>query len=387
MHSGTRQTFARRAFTLVELMIAVALMAVIILTAAVIFDTTTKAITLNQANAEQHHSLAAFSELVRNDIRGIEPDGFLIFGQRKQTAYGNMLDRANELQTEVRNDWLMLMTTTQQEGAVDGRAVGQWARILYGHGKVADRVHSGHSDVTTDWALLRHQMLLVPGELHSGSSEGVESPYTGGTYIMSNRRFNRVMLTHTARQFHWYGANNYQWVGTMDWNVGPADPSGRRLAVFEPAYYHTLPNIRTDDPREFYALPHCGHFQIEFVLPEDLRNSPGGTVLWRDGPLWQDPRLSAAAPTGYENPYPDPNYNPSDPIAGNPDRPHPTANIPVGVVGASSGTGLNVDMNAGRILFGPGDRWPALLRVTIKVWDPLSRMDGPMTAIMVLPIH
>lgn len=393
-------------FTLIELLVSVALLAMIILATSYIFDTTVSAVSLNQATAESSIRLSTFTEQVRYDLKAVERGGFLIFGRRELEGYGSPADRANKMKRTMRTDWMLLTCATQQEGGLDSRAIGQWSKIFYGHGKASDPTNSGFRDETqqypfvdnltnsfsnvgTDWVLLRNQIIMLSSLLASStSSTGIESPSTGGTYEMGGSKFERGMLSYVNRQFHWYGAFNYQWIGNFNWNVGDVDFAGRRLAVYEPVFYHTMPYHSTGDVREYHALPHCGSFRVQYAMAEDLRSGSGGKIAWRDGPLFHDPRRSDSPPA--VGAYPDPNYSASDPYG-----PHISANIPVGVQGTkwyydgnyAKGWTITPVTNAGRIVFGPGDRWPSLIKITVEVWDPLDRLSGPMKGEVVVAIY
>ncbi len=360
---------ARAGFTLIELLLAVTLLVLIILVSSYIFDSTMRAVTVTQANNELNISLESFSQLWRSDVRNLEHDGFLAFGGRRHMAYGTQKDRSNELRRTLRTDWAYFYTNSEQYSAMDPRVVGQWSRVLYGHGRVSDPTDANYSNLATDWVMFRHQILLLnkvrmPWDSvqtasrswdKSGTVEGIETPETGD-YIGRWRQYQRSVQTYTAREFrfHWY--MNYRWLGDVNVGIGDADGGGYRRSIYEPDYYHAyIFYFADDDGRHFEALAHCGQFAISYAMPEDVSAGPGGSTMWRDAPMVGDGK------------YRDPNYSKIDPL-------HRLEYLPRGGEGS------------GRMVFGPGDRWPALLRLEAHIYDPLDRLDGGKKLNIIVPV-
>ncbi|MCG3180612.1 MAG: hypothetical protein BIFFINMI_02974 [Phycisphaerae bacterium] len=366
-----RQSRQRAAagFTLVELMIAVGLLAMIFVVAGYIFQTSVTAIGQAQASNEMVMSLAAFDKVIRQDLAAIEPGGFLGMGRREQDGYGTGMDSAQGLKKKYRKDWMMFYITTERCSPMDPRAIGQWARVFYGPGQTADPNDSGASDLVSNWVLMRHQVLLCPKlrmdknaiEATSGPSGwsdpvgpflGIEWPQEGD-YPGMERSYWRATDTYRFRRMHWWWYWNYGWCGTVStpWvydRVSRTNPEKPQRAYSEPDFYHNVPGLGGGLKVNFSALGHCD-FKVQYAMKEDL----GTTIAWRDPP----------AVGGSGNPA-DPNYNASDPV-------HNTSQT-------------NQD---GRLMFTPGDRWPALLKITVRVFDPLARLvDGrTMDVIMMLP--
>ncbi len=354
------------AFTLIELLLAVTLLVLIILVSSYIFDSTMRAVSQTQANNELNISLESFSQVWRNDIRSMEHDGFLVIGGRRLEAYGTLKDRSNAMRRTFRTDWAYFYTNAEQYSSLEPRIVGQWSRTLYGHGEVANPDNPQFSNLATDWVVMRHQMLLLNKMMMSwesagttgvafddpGSAYGIETPQTGD-YIGRWRQYQRSVQTYTAREFrfHWYF--NYRWYGDVNVALGDTDGGGYRRAIYEPNYYHTISSVQG---QHFHALAHCGQFAITYAMAEDVGVGPGGTTLWRDPPV-----LGQAD-------YPDPNYRKLDPL-------HTRVTLPA------------MGEYAGRLCFGPGDRWPVLLRLEIQIYDPLDRLDGGkrLDAVVVVP--
>ncbi len=369
---------ARRAFTLIELLLAVTLLVLIVLVSGYIFDTTVRAVSQSQATSELNASLEAFAQLLRKDIRAIEHDGFLVIGARCQEAFGTASDRANGRRQTFRNDWIEFFTNAEQDASIDARTIGQWSRTLYGHGRVSDRagyafkdqtrsmpltpgMHAAYSNLGTDWVVMRHQLhVMAKSRLPERQLENLE--VADGTWQYSTgTMYNRSLLSYVVRDFRWSCWYNCQWVGSVQVQYGVDGQTGTgRLAIYEPLYYHYMPTYSMTDRRGFHALPHCPHFEVHYAMAEDLQACPAGTVRWRDPPMLG------------QSGYADPNYNPAvriDPL-------HLKATLPA-----------NDGEHAGRLPFGPGDRWPVLLKITVHVFDPLDRLAGgkKMSVVTVVP--
>ncbi len=359
----------RGGFTLIELLLSVTLLVLIILVSSYIFDTTIRAVSQTQADNEMSVGLQAFAQLLRNDLRGLEHDGYLICGAREQMAYGSLKDRTNQTGQTFRNDWLMFYTNCEQYSSVDCRVIGQWARILYGHGLVTDKRQALYSNIATDWVLTRHQIILLShirlpwSDIQTtnegpysgrGIFEGLESPEMGD-YVSGWRQYERATLSYVSRDWRWYWFMNYGWEGDLATAAYdfPAYGGGttQGKAFYEPRYYHTASFYYGWSDRRFHALPHCSDFGVQYAMAEDLRAGPGGATRWRD-----PPRIGAAG-----NPI-DPNYSATDPQH------------------------TNQKNSDGRLAFAPGDRWPVLLKVTVRVFDPMDRLAGGKNLVAVVPV-
>ncbi|MCG3180613.1 MAG: hypothetical protein BIFFINMI_02975 [Phycisphaerae bacterium] len=359
-------------FTLVELMIAVGLLAMIFVVAGYIFQTSVTAIGQAQANNEMVMSLTAFDRQIRFDLDTLEHEGFLVIGRRSQQAYPSGDEARLGLKKDLRNDWMSFYGTTELASPVDPRAIGQFQRIFYGQGDVTNPSSSDYSNVATNWVLMRQQVLVMPAlrvavstiegayeASHNydtaGISAGLEWPQMGDKGG-KERTYWRATQSYTYRRFYWWWHYNYGWCGSFStpWvyaRGGGQDASA--TAYYEPTFYVNPAGIGHGQWR-MGILPHCAQFRVQYAMSEDL----GTTIAWRDPPA-----------VGDSNNLVDPNYNAADPLYGG------------GLAGGRSRTN-----NDGRLVFGPGDRWPRLLRINVHIYDPLSRLAGGRTAEIVIPV-
>lgn len=134
----------RRGFTLVELLIAVAVLLIVILATAKIFGSVSRVATLGQANADIMQEVAAIERQMRADLEAISPEGFLaIVSHRVRNdirGTTNLLDPSREPDEYLRSDQLVFFaggTHSQQVYGPTGvnlNATSTIARIYYGHG-------------------------------------------------------------------------------------------------------------------------------------------------------------------------------------------------------------------------------------------------------------
>ncbi|MDD4891924.1 MAG: prepilin-type N-terminal cleavage/methylation domain-containing protein [Phycisphaerae bacterium] len=361
-----RSQSAAAGFTLVELLVAVTLLVLIMLATTYIFSTSTEVISETQGVSECNIRLGAFEQVFRRDIKNIEHQGFLIMGARRQEAYGSRRQAEIELKQTFRDDWLMFLTGSEVAGSVENRAYGQTAKVYYGHSATSDPLAWQAVDQTswfpytqgacatrlsqfaTEWTLLREELILIH-QFRAGSTGGQGLEYGGISQYGTGALYLRDIFNYVYRNFRWTLWPNEGYMGSVTVNHGPAGSATGRLAIYEPIYYHTFSSYGTGDQSGFRALAHCSRFQMQYAMPADLRAGPNGGVLWRD-PAMHDPANVAAVPTGGFN---------------------------VAVV---------ADPNAGRTVFAPGDVWPALVKCTVEVWDPLERTDGGRSATFVVPV-
>ncbi|MDD4890601.1 MAG: prepilin-type N-terminal cleavage/methylation domain-containing protein [Phycisphaerae bacterium] len=377
-HAGTTRTpfvrpRARCGFTLVELLVACVLLVLIMLATSYVFDTTTTVISETQAGNDANLGAAGMAELFRKDIRGAETGGWLIFGRRDvgktgTPVYGNRRQQEIGQSGIFRTDWMELMTATEQASAVDSRLISQWTRVLYGHGRYTNPAavdgngQSTFAPITTDWVLLRHQLLILVQlpfswdkiETVQPAMSGMNEVYTvalygagvdiGGDSAGGMWRVVRGVRSYGNRDWRWYWYDAYAWRGSIS---TPAYGS-TAVAIYEPSYWQDF-CYRTygtyNDRTRFQAMAYCAEFKLQYAMPEDLRAADGGGVQWRDPPATTDKN------------YADFNYRPGDPA-------HPNQILPA-----------NDSRNAGRLVFGPGDRWPAMLKATVRTYDPRDRLD------------
>ena len=355
-HSHVFRPARRGGFTLIELLVAVTLLVMLLWGTSHIFDITVRA--MNEATAinEMTSDSPMCYDTLRKDIRGIEANGYLIMGQRSVAGYAS--HRMAELgrNTTFRCDWMEFFTNTEFASTMDMNVVGQWARVFWGHGPrtgPAIAGMNGHnppvsvSQFATDWVVMRHQVLLLPiapapvevsyyGD--AGKSAGIDAGTAGSAVNTSwGHGYQMALKSLYNRSFRWFDGEN---LSMTIWFPGPVtDP----LAVPLPDTPSNSGYVGYDETNywqnviaggwtstgahllRFHVLPHCGTFQIQYALAGDLRAGSGGTIGWRN----------------------------------------PTA---------------------ARLVFGVGDAWPVLLKVTTQVFDPKDRLEKGRTFTAVVPV-
>lgn len=145
---------ANRGFTLTEMLVAVAVLAVVIVAMSTIFGTSQKVASMGEANAQYIQQAAAIERRIRRDVERMSRDGFLAIqcvGVRNDINYsetGRYLDPDRGPNAEVRCDQLMFFTNGREPTS---RFVGSYnasgedlgalalaetaaARVYIGHG-------------------------------------------------------------------------------------------------------------------------------------------------------------------------------------------------------------------------------------------------------------
>jgi prepilin-type N-terminal cleavage/methylation domain-containing protein len=373
-------------FTLVELMVAVGLLAVLILMVGFIFQTSVDAISTAQGSNELNASLMGVAERLRSDIKGIERNGFLIIGAREREAYGSGYDRGEKLLQTFRNDWMVFFTATEHPSLLDQRAIGMWSRVMIGHGRVADthgdliqtrdsypqgktilkgrivdepegvykletlsptggspkvltinksdtytsNTYYNHpSDQATDWILMRHQILELAYPVFGNKQtyRAWSQYYSDAMYVGAEYASYGEMVGTGGGEGPYKRAIQSHTKRKYNWYWYYGWDRENQVEIFEPEYYF---RFASGAGRRFQLLPHCAEFKIQFAMKADIGN---GQVLWHDPPA----RGNSAYPYG-------------------------------------------------RLEFGPGDEWPVLLRISIQAFDPIDRLIGGRPLVMVFEV-
>lgn len=142
----------RRAFTMVELMVAVSLLIVVIAATSRIFSTASRVASLGEANTNVLQETAAIERQLRGDIARLDTDGVFVI---QCVAVGNnvnqvanpsapLLDPSRPANAIIRADQLLFFAKGTQDsarfsggqdlGATSGLARSAVSRVLYGHG-------------------------------------------------------------------------------------------------------------------------------------------------------------------------------------------------------------------------------------------------------------
>ena len=144
--SAGRTIRRRAAFTLTELLIAIAVLVVVILAAAKIFGTVSKVSSLGQGNADVMQEIAAIERQLRADVERMSPNGVLVIRgvavRNDVNAPGPLLNPNLPSDAFIRSDQLMFFVDGIQsvETFITGANVGSnhkpqmtASRVYYGH--------------------------------------------------------------------------------------------------------------------------------------------------------------------------------------------------------------------------------------------------------------
>jgi len=167
---ATAAPSGRTAFTLTELLVAVAVLVVVVVAAARIFGAASKVSSVAEANADLLQTAAAIEAQIRADFANIPPNGFLVLQQVEVNQRGGIQTLDPSLgNAEIRADQIAFFTrgarpTQQYIGSQEATFIDQqarnvattWpaeapvARIYYGHGVLASTLQQGFGPLSYD---------------------------------------------------------------------------------------------------------------------------------------------------------------------------------------------------------------------------------------------
>ncbi|MBN1391829.1 MAG: prepilin-type N-terminal cleavage/methylation domain-containing protein [Sedimentisphaerales bacterium] len=146
----------KKAFTILELVVAVALLAMVFAFAAAIFQVGVNSCRVASANAEIMQKLRAITDQLNADFKGLQKDGYLLlrFDQLNRREFENSLGTNN-----FRADRVYYFSTGDFQSWFDSNVRSNIARIYFGH----DSSFSDSSVPVNKWNLARDAVLLTPG--------------------------------------------------------------------------------------------------------------------------------------------------------------------------------------------------------------------------------
>lgn len=450
------------AFTLIEMLVSLAVMALALSVVGVVFTITTRTTSQTAAYSEVHNWVRQCMEQIKEDLRYCNPsESVLVLVGRTQAAAltqndleagkfyrvltGNKnasslggydpetaagLDNADWRLAQYSNpraDILMFFSnrpTASQapnpsDDANDPYAAGvRFApiRVVYGHAALGNAVWTsaktwsfpttvrhieqtlsgGQSVIPANrWHLARVATIIEPSagqtQLSANACANVPlgRPYIDGTvYMPGDAAFlDLPYLAHTA-----LGPTNAVFGGTIPPLLSPYGALTSILPTINSLIYssgtttppplHHVATVLEDVPVELrgnmgvHLLPGCAWFQVEFLMPEDARNSM----------TFSDPKLSGAYSTRTDMPR-----WTTVPAASTyvfvPDTPQNRLAVvdPAQLAGASTRvwdfsrldqTPANDpnDVVSNRVV----RMWPYAIRVTIRAYDPRGRLTEPI---------
>ncbi len=164
IHSIDSKT--NRAFTLVELMVAVGLLLVVIIAVSRIFSTASKVASLGEAVNDILQETGAIERQIRTDISRIDYDGVLVIQcvairNDANSSSAPLIDPTRPANATIRCDQLVFFSKgtqtsarfagNQDLGPFNGLARSNVSRILYGHGvQLPDLIPQGATSSRPD---------------------------------------------------------------------------------------------------------------------------------------------------------------------------------------------------------------------------------------------
>ncbi len=246
-----RKVLMRKAFTLIELVVAIALLTMAMSFSGVIFKIAINARRTSTATAEIMRNLRALTSQLDSDFKGLQKDGWLILYSEEM---GNKKEFDNSVLGTFQADRLYYFSTGDFQSWFPPYVRSNIARVYFGHewNSLYD-----NSIVVSKWSLARDIRLLTPGIASTDDSNDVsyavckadlrsfENPYdalyTPVTINKADTDSFRNLLCQNVGQIviEWTGGNEYlnsdnslAWYGLSnsktDWafqNGVPLDPA------------------------------------------------------------------------------------------------------------------------------------------------------------------
>jgi prepilin-type N-terminal cleavage/methylation domain-containing protein len=476
-----RPGFGRSGFTLIEMLVSLAVISLAMAIVGIVFAITVKTAGQSAAYSEVHNWVRQFTDQIEEDLRYCDPSqSILVLVGRTQAAaltaddlaagryhrvlIGNPQDPAlsgydpegpgldaNGQYSDPRADLLMFFSNrpTTSVAPYPGLVNDPYAagakfspiRVVYGHAALTDAVWNGGTgqyDLPTDPGLLRHieQTVNVNGNAFSRIPANRWHLSRVATILVPPPSAGTVADTQFTAQACWnvvggqpygdkaFGTNlpgdaaylnvpyllgvlGVNWA--LMWSRPPAleDPYNYTLlfpivnslvyGTFDayPAtpHLHHVATVLEDVPVELssnmgvHMLPGCAWFQVEFLMPEDPRNSmeymtdpsASGMSQRSDMPRWTSINANPSLGSTTYVFVPDTQAN-RQAIAGQVDA----AGVPYS--GSRLATFGRLDQDPNGDVSHPGTAvsnrvirlWPYAIRVTVRVWDARGRLTEPI---------
>jgi len=258
-----RRPKRRRAFTVVEMLIAVGAVALIGVGLAQLFERTGETVRIGRRVSAMNEHAALFERTMRADLQAISRNGFIVIRHREvgdpngQGIALSPTDRTPKLEQRRRRvDQFAFFT----EGRVsslreplhpDKHAAGSAARVWYGHGLSRPGVNEasiyddnaaadtfgapastggpGAAQFAGDWMLLRQQTVLARPQIGSTAPVGTASAQADPS-ITTEWADSAVQVGLQPASPTIFRSENLQGFGTVGWaRVGDAPPSSQPL--------------------------------------------------------------------------------------------------------------------------------------------------------------
>ncbi|GAG60921.1 unnamed protein product [marine sediment metagenome] len=148
----------KKGFTLIELVVAVAILAMVIFFASTIFKVSIGAHRTAGANTEIMQKLRAITDQLNADFKGLRKDGYLLLHSEKLAGRREFYDSDPNI---FRADRLYYFSTGDFQSWFDPDVRSNIARVYFGH----DSDSLGNNNIpVSNWNLARDIVLLTPGQ-------------------------------------------------------------------------------------------------------------------------------------------------------------------------------------------------------------------------------
>jgi len=147
----------KKAFTLIELVTAVALLALVLMFSGIIFKVSIESYRTASANAEIMQKLRVITEQLNADFKGLAKDGYLILHSEIEN---NRKEYLNSVLGFFRADRLYYFSTGDFQSWFNAGTRSNIARIYFGHDSNSI---ANNSIPVSKWDLARDIVLLTPG--------------------------------------------------------------------------------------------------------------------------------------------------------------------------------------------------------------------------------
>jgi len=324
----------RRGFTIIELLVAIAVASLLLFMVNFIFNDATRAVSrgialsdiiANTRGANDQFALDAEEMIAPNATVG-DPAGVLVIMNRRVTTTdypdlvvrrGPGLDEVPPDSGYVQSDQLMFIRSgeqgsvplnplaPEQAGTYSNDREAPYAKVWYGHGKItnsaatnADELGEGGNRVANDWALCRQAMLLSEETMGNSVLQHNDADGNpGASYLGNFGGDSSVPYTDT---FAYHGITDLaeQPLADLLSDLAPTDPyslttdADYRAAAYNYTYsserlwVNPSPQYTGTSPYQYHAwqigqmhslfMLHCSDFIVEFAA--DIATGSGTTV-------------------------------------------------------------------------------------------------------------
>ncbi|HEW78347.1 MAG TPA: prepilin-type N-terminal cleavage/methylation domain-containing protein [Phycisphaerales bacterium] len=149
-----------KAFTLIELVVAVALFAMVISFSSVIFKVSIEAYRTSSANAEIMQKLRAITDQLNRDFKGLQKDGYLMLYSEFVSKYEFKDSPSQEYFEAAR---IYYFTTGDFQSWFDPGIRSNIARVYFGHDSISLDPFNPNPIPISQWNLARDVELITPG--------------------------------------------------------------------------------------------------------------------------------------------------------------------------------------------------------------------------------